>query len=412
MKQGFWFGAARCGLPVGLSLCSLAMVPASPVSARAEVSSLAGGMLQEFVPVTNRAGDYAVTLRVPKEGVYAGESIDIEFRVEDMSKVDPVLGALGVPKVVSSAVVTMPEMEGMPEQRPKIHAEGVPGDYGIECFFPHGGGYRIALTLRVPGVAEPLRTAFSIEVGDAEARKGRKPPVVPYTAQVIAKPEAGKPSEMKFRIVSTKGKDLVKDFDVAHTKIFHLLMASEDLSWFAHEHPEQLPDGTFKHTQVFPHGGVFRIYSDVAPRGAGSQILVSRVEVSGSAPAKVKLTPTPLVNEADGIRANLQGVADLPVGKSVPVTFVLTDAATGAAVRDLEQYLGAYGHLMIIHEDGRTVVHSHPAEDEAGLAKSRSGTVVFSARFPKPGLYKAWGQFQRGGRVATIPFVFRVGGGK
>jgi hypothetical protein len=27
-------------------------------------------------------------------------------------------------------------------------------------------------------------------------------------------------------------------------------------------------------------------------------------------------------------------------------------------------------------------------------------------------LYKAWGQFQRNGKVVTIPFVFRVGGAK
>jgi hypothetical protein len=399
-----------------LGLATVTLSPAAPSSPWSLVpltsNSPVLGAQESIVPITNRVGDYAVTLRVPKAGVYAGEVIDIEFRVEDMSKVDPVLGALGVPKVVASAVVTMPEMEGMPEQRPKIHTEGVPGDYGIECFFPHGGGYRIALALQIPGVAQPLRTAFSIEVGDAEARKGRKPAVAPYTAQVLGKPEAGKPSEMRFRIVATKGKDLVRDFDVAHTKIFHLLMASEDLSWFAHEHPEQEADGTFRHTQVFPHGGVFRIYSDVAPKGAGSQILVSRVVVAGDAPAKAKLAPTSTTNSVDGIRAELQGIGALPIGKSAPVTFVLADAGSGQPVRDLETYLGAYGHLMIIHEDGQTVVHSHPAEDEAGIARSKSGTVVFSARFPKAGLYKAWGQFQRNGKVVTIPFVFRVGGAK
>ena len=393
-------------------LLAAGLLPAGIVSSRVEASSPAIVSQVPYNTITNKVGNWAITLRVPKEGVFAGESIDIEFRVEDLSKTDPVLGALGVPKVVSKAVVTMPEMEGMPPQNPKIHTEGVPGDYGIECFFPHGGGYRIALSLQIPGAAEPVKTAFSIEVGDGEARKGRKPSPPPYTAQVIGKPVAGQPSELRFRIIETKGKELVRDFDVAHTKIYHLLMASEDLSWFAHEHPEQDPDGSFRHTQVFPHGGVFRIYSDVAPRGAGSQILISRTTVSGPAPAKVKLVPSGTTNAVDGIRAQLQGISALPIGRSAPVTFVLTDAGTGRPVTDLEQYLGAYGHLMIIHEDGQTVVHSHPAEDEAGIAKSRSGTVVFSARFPKPGLYKAWGQFQRNGSVVTIPFVFPVGAGK
>ena len=91
------------------------------------------------------------------------------------------------------------------------------------------------------------------------------------------------------------------------------------------------------------------------------------------------------------------------------LTETITDTATGQSVTDLEQYLGAFGHLMIIHEDGQTVVHSHPAEDEAGLAASRKGNVAFNARFPKPGVYKAWGQFQREGKVVTIPFVLKIG---
>ena len=77
---------------------------------------------------------------------------------------------------------------------------------------------------------------------------------------------------------------------------------------------------------------------------------------------------------------------------------------------DLEPYLGAFGHLMIIHQDGQTFVHSHPMEDEAGIAQSKLGNVAFNARFPKPGIYKAWGQFQRNDKVITIPFVFEVKG--
>jgi hypothetical protein len=35
--------------------------------------------------------------------------------------------------------------------------------------------------------------------------------------------------------------------------------------------------------------------------------------------------------------------------------------------------------------------------------------VPFLARFPKPGLYRGWGQFQRAGRVLTVDFVVRAG---
>jgi len=63
---------------------------------------------------------------------------------------------------------------------------------------------------------------------------------------------------------------------------------------------------------------------------------------------------------------------------------------------------------MIFHQDGQTVVHSHPAEDEASEALVRQGVVRFQARFPKPGLYKVYGQFDWRGSIRTLPFVVEV----
>jgi len=367
-----------------------------------------------FKLIERKSGNISITLRIPDGGVFAGEAIDIEFRVSDTSKVDPIFGATGIPRVVSKAVITMPEMAGMPEQRPKIHTEGIPGDYGIECFFPHGGEYKIALSLQIPGVKDLLRADFLVDVRDEAAPGTRKAVPKPYAVDVKTKSpaKAGEEADLQFTIRETKSKSVVKDFDIAHTKVFHLLMVSKDLSWFAHEHPEQQPDGTFTHKQVFPSGGQYFTFADVAPRGAGSQILMGSVKVAGPVPAAIPLIPGGTTNAIDGIKANLKGASNIPIGKSLPVTFQLTDTSTGDAITDLQPYLGAYGHLMIIHADGQTVVHSHPAEDEAGITQSKRGIVTFNARFPKAGIYKAWGQFQRGGKVVTIPFVISVGGGK
>ena len=83
--------------------------------------------------------------------------------------------------------------------------------------------------------------------------------------------------------------------------------------------------------------------------------------------------------------------------KTVPVTVQIKDSA------NLEPYLGAMGHLILIHQDAVTFVHSHP-DDRAGSP----GTLVFQARFPKPGVYRAWLQFQRAGRVFTSELRFEA----
>jgi hypothetical protein len=64
-------------------------------------------------------GKYVVELRIPPEGVFGGEEVDIEFRVGDKTKDDPIMGPAGVSNVEAKATVTMPSMPGMPVQKPK-----------------------------------------------------------------------------------------------------------------------------------------------------------------------------------------------------------------------------------------------------------------------------------------------------
>ncbi len=364
---------------------------------------------------TRKAGKYAVELRIPAEGIFAEEAIDVEFRLTDTSNNDPVLGAAGVIRAKSLAAITMPSMPGMPKQVPKIHTEGVPGDYGIECFFPHGGEYQIDISITPPKEVKPFTVTFTVSVQDAEGIKRRKPRPKPYYVEFATKPnaKAGEATTLHFAIRDTKTKALVKDFDEAHTKIFHLIVVSKDLAWFLHEHPTQQEDGTFKQEITFPFGGAFRAFADVAPQNAGSQVLSVSLTVGGSNSNTLSaLKETPKTQTVDGVQALFKlNENPVPIGKTTVVTFILKDNSTGKPITDLEPYLGAYGHLMIIHQDGQTFVHSHPMEDEVGIAMSRGGTIAFNARFPKPGTYKAWGQFQRGGKVLTIPFVTEVKGG-
>jgi hypothetical protein len=58
------------------------------------------------------------------------------------------------------------------------------------------------------------------------------------------------------------------------------------------------------------------------------------------------------------------------------------------------------GHLVMIHEDAETYVHSHPIEDPARL--------VFLARPPKPGKYRAWVETQSKGQVYRQSFDVEV----
>jgi hypothetical protein len=120
----------------------------------------------------------------------------------------------------------------------------------------------------------------------------------------------------------------------------------------------------------------------------------------------------------DGYTVTLDTGGTVTTGK--PATFSYTISKDGKPVSDLTPYLGAMGHLVIISQDLKQFVHSHPHEhadgdhDHAkqGHADVKGGPKVdFEAHFKAAGVYKGWAQFQHDGKVITVPFTFNVAKG-
>lgn len=352
---------------------------------------------------------FEAELRVPEEGLFAGEEIDVEFRVVDTTSKDPIEeGFKGVGGISATAVMTMPSMQGMPEAKPNVHREGVPGDYGIELYFPHGGDYKIDLTLDIPGVGKKV-VSFIVDVKDERPANANRSQ--PYRLDVVDWPvhaTAGQATKLRMRVVDVKAEATQRDFDVAHEKLFHLLIASRDLNWFIHEHPEMAEDGTWEIPITFPAGGDYWVYGDVAPTGKGSRVLIAKVTVHGDKPTwDTKLTLSRTARDG-GLRGELGTLAPIEVGKKAVVEVKLFDDAAGTPATDTVKWLGAAGHMMIFHQDGQTVVHSHPAEDVVSESLVKQGVMRFTGRFPKAGLYKVYAQFDWRGSVRTLGFAIEV----
>jgi hypothetical protein len=360
-----------------------------------------------------KAGKYSVELRLPAAGVAAGEEIDIEFRVGDTSREDAVNGVPGVVRAKIDGVVTMPSMASMPAVKPKIHSEGVPGDYGLVTRFPHGGDYLITLNITPPGEGvEPFTVSFPVSVKDAKEKGAKEQKVeAPYTLEVKSNPPRpilGQPAVLTIAVKDRATGQRVTKFDEVHTMLMHLFVVREDLGAFSHEHPEPNADGTFTLNYTFLNGGEWRIFADCAPQDAGSQVISTKVIVDGvRAPRAFLAVPTNTVVREAGYTLTLKNQR-LPAKESQMLTFELRDNQ-GQPVTDMDLWLGALAHLILIEKDVQTFVHSHP--DESDPRNGRGGTLTFMARFPKAGTYKGWLQFKRQGNIFTIPFVVRATGG-
>lgn len=210
------------------------------------------------------------------------------------------------------------------------------------------------------------------------------------------------PARLAFQIKDPAGFPVpASDLQVVHEKRLHLLIVSYDLSTFDHVHPTPEEDGRFTLRHRFPAGGRYVLYHDFTPDSVGMQVVPVELAVEGpERPRAPVVLDDGLSKRVDGYDVTLTH-GPLAPGRECTITFTL--ARGGKPVTDLEPFLGAMGHLILISEDRASFVHSHP------LDQSATGPgVEFKTSFQRTGVYKAWGQFQRRGRVITVPFVVQV----
>jgi hypothetical protein len=190
----------------------------------------------------------------------------------------------------------------------------------------------------------------------------------------------------------------------------HLVIARRDLGFFAHVHPLPQSDGSFVMSGfTFPTGGEYQLFVEVAPRRAGSQILRASLKVDGGTKHEtVALSADRGISErvVAGVRVSIADNEPLPVKKASGLIVTFKDADNGDPVKDLQPYLGALGHLLMIHEDAQTYVHAHPDLRQDGNGKD--GRLTFLARPPKAGLYRLWIEFQRNGKVEHTDFMIEA----
>ena len=263
-------------------------------------------------------------------------------------------------------------------------------------------------------LANPDRTLAKVEELKAKVKagagkddphaahgEGKADPVLMVQTDPVH-PAAGKPTTLKLMIHGAKGA-VVKDFAVVHEQKVHLIVVRDGLDQFAHLHPEVDPAGNLTVSYTFPTGGTYRLYADHQPAGGSQATARGEVKVAGDVPPAPPLTPdVPGKVAGDGLRAEVT-VAGAKVGGEATIGFDLSDKA-GQPIADLQPYMGAMGHLVVLSSDGKQYVHAHPAEEKV----DKGHRVVFMAHFMKAGLYKGWGQFRRSGKVEVVPFVIEV----
>jgi hypothetical protein len=216
------------------------------------------------------------------------------------------------------------------------------------------------------------------------------------------KPQPNQDTSITIHIQDKNGQPIDK-FDIVHEKQLHLIVVSKDLSFFNHIHPDYKGKGEFTITTQFPASGQYEVIADFTPNGMGAMNKSQWITVTGDAPAAKPVEPdASLTKVVDGKEVTLS-IDHLMANMEANVNFNIIDAQSKKPISDLQPYLGAVGHVVILNQDGSNYLHVHPTDE-----KSKGPNAKFITTFPHSGVFKIWGQFQENGKVFTVPFVVKV----
>ena len=214
------------------------------------------------------------------------------------------------------------------------------------------------------------------------------------------------PTKFSYKIKNDKG-GILKNYEVVHEKITHFIVVRKDLQKFLHLHPDfNKATGEFTVDITFPTDGPYRVFPDFTPAEDNPQkqpvtvyhdIDVGDVSEYKAQPVLPDTQPRKTVGE-------YQITYNFPteVMMRSEISYGLTLEKNDQPITDLQTYLGALGHSVILKEGTLNFIHTHAGETGTGPK------IEFSTTFSESGIYKIFTQFQHQNKVITTDYVLKV----
>lgn len=198
----------------------------------------------------------------------------------------------------------------------------------------------------------------------------------------------------------------------------HLIIVDNNLQYFKHIHPVRVGN-TFTVNTTFPKAGTYRAYLTYQPIGAVEQQVAFSFPVGSTAfqPSTIQHTEDADQSKTFGeynvsLSTNTALTASAMQSGNANVSFFLREKSTNEPVTNLKPYLGAFGHLVMIHTKDYSYIHVHPVGAEP-KADQTSGPEVQFQPMPltdtvKPGIYRVFAEFNPDGNIFVSDYTIEV----
>lgn len=262
------------------------------------------------------------------------------------------------------------------------------------------------------------------QTGHADIQDDAVVPAVLIKLEHEGNLQARKPAELSFLVTDRQGMP-AKELTVSHDRLLHIIIISEDLSYFTHIHPEDfgpitdemLKGARFPVRLAFPMAGRYLVAADTAVRDTHVSGKF-QVTVRGEPNSGLAVTDLSREKSFGGYEVFLETLPDkIRAGEKVKLLYKITRG--GGPVSELERYLGAFMHLAITTNDLNSFIHAHGdipgsvhshghSGHDHGAAGKAGPDIGAEVIFPASGLYKIFSQIQHEGKIILLDFMVLV----
>ncbi|MGJ1196209.1 hypothetical protein ACR777_10870 [Sphingobacterium spiritivorum] len=220
----------------------------------------------------------------------------------------------------------------------------------------------------------------------------------PAKVKVIFEPQVIEANKPAYFVISVTEDGKNVPLEVVHTMKMHLLVVNEELTWFDHIHPEKQADGTYYVSETFPSAGKYLFFIDYKPVGLPANVNMKLVGVQGRQLRQRPERDEKLISDVDGYTVTLLNGNDLKTNMEQSLQFSIEKEGKILKEKDIETYLGANAHIVMISQQDKDFLHIHPMSDHRF-------PIYAETYIRKSGLYRMWVQFKIDGKVHTADFT-------
>ncbi|MFC4012046.1 hypothetical protein ACFOY2_32765 [Nonomuraea purpurea] len=235
-----------------------------------------------------------------------------------------------------------------------------------------------------------------------DAMLGR-PNAQPMIEVLPDRPRPGSEFRLRMELFDGSTGRPVDDLVEHHAALSHVVVTSQNGSYFRHVHPIRTAPGTYEVRLLAQEEGRHRVYAEFERADAGGQQVTGEFTVGGRA--------------SDGVHA-IAASGSVPVTEPArPVAGRPVRVTLDTGVNGLQPWLGMAGHLIVRSQDGGYLGHVHEGSSMVtGSQRVPDESVArygprleFTFSFPRPGRYLAWIQYAKNYEIVTVPYTIEVG---